>query len=56
MAVKVGSKYICENPDEQIKLERKRFKAKQKRLILDNQIKREKMLKAEYGKNQKLFQ
>lgn len=56
MALKVGNKYIGESPEEQIKLERKRFKARQERLVLDQQIKRSQMLKADDGKNQKLFQ
>lgn len=52
---KIGNRIIGENPREQIKLERKRFEARQKKLELDKQKRKEELLKLDDGKNQKLF-
>ena len=55
MSVKVGNKYMGTSPEEQIKLERKRFKARLRRLEQAGERKRVKLLKTDDGKNRKLI-
>ena len=55
MAVKVGKSYMGESPGEQLKLEKRRFEAKQKRIAKEKERLRVKLLKADDGKNQKLI-
>ena len=54
MAVKIAGVLRGQSPKEQFKLERKRFKARQVRAEIQKEVKREKLLEADDGKNQKL--
>ena len=55
MAVKVGKSTMGETPDEQMKLEKKRFAARQRRDEIEKQKHEAKIRAMDDGKNQKLI-
>ena len=49
MAIKIGNKMVGEDPEEQLKIERKRFEAKKKRMEEENVEKEFNLLKRGEG-------